>query len=319
MNKIVVLDTWINDTNQGNKIIMDAVCRILRDTFPCDILYHVSALEYINSGRDLVKTADYVFLGGTNILSSDMNRTSEWRLRLRDMLWLHNVILLGVGWWQYQTKKPNLYTQALLGQILSKKLYHSVRDSYTANKLNDMGLKALNTGCPTIWDLTKNKCAKISLNKGRDVILTFTEYNKNPQFDTLLYQTLKRNYRRVYFWPQQFEDRNYAKAICDNEVIFIDPSLEALDDYLGNEDIDYCGTRLHAGIRAMQHSRRAIIIGVDNRGVEMGKDFNLPVLSRALITTHLEQMIVSEWPTKIELDIQAIRSWKEQFIKTLHL
>ena len=127
MKKIVVLDTWINDTNQGNKIIMDAVCRVLRDIFPCDIMYHISALEYINSGRDLVKTADYVFLGGTNILSSDMNRTSEWRLRLRDILWLHNVILMGVGWWQYQTKKPNLYTQVLLSQNFETRNYTILR------------------------------------------------------------------------------------------------------------------------------------------------------------------------------------------------
>jgi len=296
---------------------MDAVCRVLRDIFPCDIMYHISALEYINSGRDLVKTADYVFLGGTNILSSDMNRTSEWRLRLRDILWLHNVILMGVGWWQYQTKKPNLYTQVLLSQILNKKLYHSVRDSYTANKLNNMGLKVLNTGCPTIWGLTKDKCAKIPLDKGRDVILTFTEYNNKPKYDELLFQILKRNYRKVYFWPQQFGDYNYAKMICGKDITFIDPSLEGLDNFLENEDVDYCGTRLHAGIRALQHNRRAIIIGVDNRGIEMKRDFNLPILPRELIAKDLEHMITSNWLTRVELDLQAISSWKEQFTKTL--
>lgn len=319
MKRIVILDTWVNDTNQGNKIIMEAVGGVLRSMFPHDIIYHVPALEYIDAGQDLVKTADYIFLGGTNVLSSNMNRTSEWRLRLRDVLWLGNVVLLGVGWWQYQKKRPNLYTRVLLNQILSTGLYHSVRDSYTANKLRSMGFSVLNTGCPTIWCLTESECAKIPQTKGRDVILTFTEYNKNANSDKLLYQILKRNYRRVYFWPQQFGDYNYAKMICGNELAFIDPSLEALDNFLENEDIDYCGTRLHAGIRALQHNRRAMIIGVDNRGIEMKEDFNLPVISRALIATNLEQMITSNWSTKIDLDTQAIASWKEQFTKTLLL
>lgn len=319
MKRIVILDTWVNDSNLGNKIIMEAVGRILQSIFPHDIIYHVPALEYINAGRDLVKIADYIFLGGTNVLSSNMNRTSEWRLRLRDVLWLDRVILFGVGWWQYQKKGPNLYTQALLNQVLSKELYHSVRDSYTANKLRSMGFSALNTGCPTVWDLTESKCAKIPQTKGRDVILTFTEYNQDPKSDKLLYQILKRNYRKVYFWPQQFGDYNYAKMICGNELAFIDPSLEALDQLLATEDTDYCGTRLHAGIRALQHNRRTMIVGVDNRAIEMKKDFNLPVIPRALITTDLEQMITSFWSTKIELDTQAISSWKEQFAKTLFL
>ena len=77
MKRIVILDTWVNDSNHGNKIIMEAVERIFRNMFPHDIVYHVPALEYISTGRDLVKTADYIFLGGTNILSSNMNRTSE--------------------------------------------------------------------------------------------------------------------------------------------------------------------------------------------------------------------------------------------------
>ena len=50
------------------------------------------------------------------------------------------------------------------------------------------------------------------------------------------------------------------------------PTLEAFDNLLESEiDLDYIGTRLHAGIRAIQKKRRSIIIGVDNRALEMQK------------------------------------------------
>ena len=47
-----------------------------------------------------------------------------------------------------------------------------------------------------------------------------------------------------------------------------------------SENIDYVGTRLHAGIRALQHKKRTIIIGIDNRAIEKAKDFNLTVIDR---------------------------------------
>jgi len=38
----------------------------------------------------------------------------------------------------------------------------------------------------------------------------------------------------------------------------------------------------------MQHKRRTTIIAVDNRAVEMGRDFALPVLAREQIGIELE-------------------------------
>lgn len=313
MRKIAILDTWINDTNLGNIIIMQSVVKVLRDIFPHDIIYHLPASEYLSKGRNLIKQADYVFLGGTNVLSSNMNKTSDWCLRLRDLKWINNVVLLGVGWWQYQEKTPNIYSRTLLKKALSRSLSHSVRDSYTEHKLRSVGINSLNTGCPTIWGLTKEKCDEIPLSKGRSVLLTFTEYNQNPKYDSILFEILKRKYETVYFWPQQFGDYSYAKTICGNEFIFVDPSIEALDHILQKESIDYCGTRLHAGIRALQFNCRSIIISVDNRATEMGRDFSLPTLKRELILDQLENLIDSDWETKVNLDQNAILTWKKQF------
>ena len=313
MKKIAILDTWINDTNLGNKPIMEASYNGLKEIFPHDFFYHVPALEYIKVGRKIIEEADHVFLAGTNLLSSNMNRTSEWCLRITDVFWMKNVILLGVGWWQYQSYSPNLYSRFLLRQILTKKYYHSVRDSYTAKRLKALGFKVLNTGCPTLWKLDKEHCLGIPRTKARSALLTFTEYNRRSNDDTLLFEIVKRNYTIVYFWPQMYGDYNYAKAISGNNFVFIDPSIEALDVLLGNEDIDYIGTRLHAGIRALQHKRRAIIIGIDNRAIEMGKDFNLPMIYRDKIAFELEEKINGSWATEININQQEILAWKMQF------
>jgi len=313
MRKIVILDTLVNDTNLGNAFIMEAVHEVLNGIFPHDFIYHVPALEYVRAGRDMVRQANYIFLAGTNLLSSDMNSTSDWRLRITDMLWLKDVILLGVGWWQYQAYPPNLYTRLLLKRVLSREYYHSVRDSYTANKSKGLGFKVLNTGCPTVWGLTNDHCAGIPQDRAENALLTFTEYSQCPKDDKLLFKIVARNYRTVYFWPQMYGDYSYAKEICQNKVVFIDPSVKALDDFLQRQRVDCIGTRLHGGIRALQHKRRTIIVGVDNRAIELGGDVNLPLVLREKIALQLEDKINSSWSTEVRLDRQAINAWQKQF------
>jgi len=313
MKRIVILDTWINDTNLGNRLIVEAVERTLREVFPHDFFYHVPAFEYLRAGRTLVKQADHVFLAGTNALRSDMNRFSEWRLRFTDAFRIEDVILIGVGWWQYQSSSPNLYTKILLRGVLSKVYYHSVRDSYTAGKLGTLGLKVLNTGCPTIWKINKEHCDEIPTTKAENALLTFTEYNQSPNEDKLLSDIVTRNYDTVYFWPQMYGDYYYARSVSGGNLTYLDPSIEALDDILKREEIDYVGTRLHAGIRALEHGRRTIIIGVDNRAVELGRDFDLPIIPRKEITMQLEGRINDTWRTEVKIDEQAIADWKGQF------
>jgi hypothetical protein len=201
----------------------------------------------------------------------------------------------------------------LLDLLLAKDVLHSVRDSYTEQKCRELGIDAVNTGCPTIWSLTKNHCAAVPTSKSEHALITLTCYDTNPRLDRLLYETTARNYSKVYVWPQSFEDYNYAKEICGGSVEFVDPALEAYDQFLTENVIDHVGVRLHGGIRALQHRRRSIIIGIDNRGFEMARDFNLPSVRRDAIGDKLEAKINGSWRTEIWLNERAIQRWKAQF------
>ncbi|TOG81065.1 capsular biosynthesis protein, partial [Vibrio parahaemolyticus] len=60
----------------------------------------------------------------------------------------------------------------------------------------------------------------------------------------------------------------------------IAPSLESFDEVLSSGNVDYIGTRLHGGVRALQKKVRTLILAIDNRAWEKKKDFNLPVVER---------------------------------------
>ena len=69
-----------------------------------------------------------------------------------------------------------------------------------------------------------------------------------------------------------------------NEIEIINPHLSDYDNFLKKHEVDFIGTRLHGGIRALQHKRRSIIIGIDNRATELNRDFNLPVVNQENIS-----------------------------------
>ena len=90
-------------------------------------------------------------------------------------------------------------------------------------------------------------------------------------------------------------------------------TLEAYEAALNNGGVDYVGTRLHAGIHALNHKIRSIILAVDNRATEMGRDVNLPVIQRSEISETLEKKIQSEFATEIQLKQENIERFKAQF------
>jgi polysaccharide pyruvyl transferase WcaK-like protein len=126
--------------------------------------------------------------------------------------------------------------------------------------------------------------------------------------------TLKNNFEKVYLWIQGSRDYEYAKRVISSDSVeYLSPSLFSLDSILkSRESIEYIGTRLHAGIRALQHSRRAIIIGVDNRAKEKAKDFNLPVVMREQID-ELQNLIQGSLKIDIDIPQENIERWKNQF------
>jgi hypothetical protein len=56
-----------------------------------------------------------------------------------------------------------------------------------------------------------------------------------------------------------------------------------------------------------------LIIGIDNRAIEMHKDFGLPVLHQRDIN-ELEDWVHRESPIKLQLPVDNIFKWKTQFI-----
>lgn len=311
---ITLLDTAVASTNLGDAIIMEAVRHELADILSGPVVFTVATHEWMGQSRRLIRWSDCTIAGGTNLLSSRMWFRGNWKVRPFDALLGLNVILMGVGWYQYQ-HAPDPYSRWLLRRLLSRNCLHSVRESYALKMLASIGITdAVNTGCPTIWSLSPAGCARLPKRKASAVLTAVNSYPrlKNPAADRRMIETLRKHYDTVYLWIQTHTDYTYARSL-DSHLLFVDPSLAALDALLTSElDIDYVGVRLHAGIRAIQKGRRAIILEIDHRAREMGRDFGLPTVERTDFE-RLEQMIrqplgISVRPPRREIDL-----WKSQF------
>lgn len=292
---------------------MDASLAELRDLFSDSFLYRVASHDWMGAkSRGLVQQSDAAITCGTNLLSSRMWFKPLWKLRPTDAYRNLSVTLLGAGWYQHQGN-PDFYTRWLLKNVLSKSTLHSVRDNYSKTMLEKAGVSnVINTACPTLWQLTPERCAALPKDKAQHVVTTLNTYFRNAEVDTKLLQLLADNYDTVYYWVQTETDYLYAKSLGVNLTI-LQPSLHSFDELLGSDaSLDYIGNRLHAGIRAMQFGRRSFIIEVDNRALEMGVDFKLPTLQRTAFD-QLQDMINSSYTTKIELPVENIRRWRDQF------
>ncbi|GAB3976812.1 hypothetical protein GCM10028806_37050 [Spirosoma terrae] len=316
--KIGVMDPTIGTSNQGDFIIKDAVTQHLNSLFPEAFFTNYPSqlhrqLDSVLQQRDNERL---LFVAGTNLLSSNMDFYYQWKIGPLDARFLKNrYILFGVGWWQYQPA-TNPYTRWLYKNVLSKHYLHAVRDSYTEQKLRESGIaNVLNTSCPTLWNMTADHCRSIPTSRATDVVTTLTFYHKNVQYDKQLLDQLLSNYRYVYVWIQGVRDLDYLKELNyahQERLIPIAPSLSAFDSVLKQSDIEYVGTRLHAGVRALQHGNRTLILAVDNRALEIGRDTNLNVIRREEVD-RVADFIDSDYKTSIHLPQEAIAKWRNQF------
>ncbi|MGY6560046.1 MAG: polysaccharide pyruvyl transferase family protein [Nitritalea sp.] len=316
--QLTIFDTAICSSNLGDFIIMDAVKEQLNALFPDYMKFYAVTHDVVGKATyDLVRQSNYSFVGGTNLLSSNMRSYNQWKINLKDAVYMKDIILLGVGWWQYQ-RDPDLYTRTLFRRVLNREILHSVRDSFTEQKLHAMGLKnVINTACATMWKLTPEHCADIPKEKGEEVVFTLTDYNQQPEADTFLIDTLLKTYKKVYFWPQGSEDIAYFAKLNkqDERLHVLPPTLEAYTACLADtrKSLDFVGTRLHAGVRALQLKRRSLIIAIDNRAKEKAKDFNLAIIDRSDLS-QLAERIRKPLATEIHIPQAEIERWKAQFV-----
>ena len=142
-----------------------------------------------------------------------------------------------------------------------------------------------------------------------------TNYNISTEKDEKLLEILCNQYSEVYVWLQAVEDWEYLKCLkFKDNVKIIPPGLAAYDRFLENNNTDYIGTRLHGGIRALNHMKRSLILAVDNRAIEISKDTNLPVIRRDNVENQLETWLSNPYETQISLPVQNIEAWRKQFL-----
>lgn len=315
---ICIFNTAIGTDNLGDYIIMHYCNQILHELFGDCKFTNISTHQVpTETNEDLVKQTKFKFVCGTNLLTSHIEEWWNWRLPdgFRKKLNYRNSILLGIGWGNYQDECSS-YSKMIYRSMLNSNLIHSVRDTYTEKKLKAAGItNVINTGCPTMWRLTPAFCRSIPTQKARDVITTITDYRRDIEKDNQMFRILSRNYRNVYLWLQGKNDKAYLSQFDVPENLVIIPrSIEAYEEKLSQGNIDYVGTRLHAGIFALNHSIRSIIIAVDNRAIEIAKDTNIPLILREDLEYELEKLILDNWQTEIQIKEDNISKFKNQFL-----
>ena len=165
-----------------------------------------------------------------------------------------------------------------------------------------------------MWGITKELWSLIPTKKADNVVCTLTDYDRDYDNDQFLLDKLSEMYDNVYLWPQGIEDDQYFDdLILPENVTRLKFGLEYYNKILEIKNLDYVGTRLHAGIRSIQCCHRTLIISIDNRAECIAKDTNLPIIYRNDMRNNLEKMIRNDLVTDIKMPIDNINKWKNQF------
>ncbi len=328
MKKIAIFDTALGSSNAGDEIIFDAVKRNMKEVFEANfslrLATHVNNFSmkqmlHRNSKIRYFQEADWKFICGTNLLAQTRlgKINSQWQLYPSNLTIYKNCILIGAGTTE-PTEKPDLYARMLYKKVLSREYIHSVRDDLSKKIVESLGCRAVNTGCPTLWELTKEHCSAIPTGKANHCIVSVSGYSRqtDPRRDAAMLRIVRRNYDKVWAWIQTTEDEGYLDALevsSGEEPLPRIYSIGAFRRILCGGNIDYVGTRLHGGIFALHNYCRSIVIGIDHRADGFFATNNLPVLPRRNVESELEERINSRFETDIAIDTEAIALFKSQF------
>lgn len=321
----MLLDTSIGTSNLGDFIIMECVRKelapILNPNFVYNLPTHLPAFSSFAVWRNSLviqeySNCQYKFAGGNNLLVKDLKtHYPQWNIHPFNMRPMGGTILVGVG--AGAGDYTNKYTTRIYQKLLNHEYIHSVRDQRSQEYVERLGFKAINTGCVTMWMLTPEFCNTIPSHKASRVVFTLTARPSSYPVDTqdqAMLDILKRNYAQVYFWPQGDKDLQYFHRLSNTDAIHIlPPSVEAYDALLSENNLDYIGTRLHGGVYAMRHRKRAIIIAIDERAREINSANHLNCIEKREISERLEPMLQSVFHTEIHMPFDRIAQWKQQF------
>lgn len=324
MPNLVLFDPSMRDNrgaqspNLGDVMIRDAVVSEIRQLAPAYKIVRVSTHVPVESEMvPKISACSIGVVGGSNLLGNRwliwhrLKLFRQWKLSLSAASYAPSTVLLGVGWTQYQGK-PDRHNRALLDKLLARNMIHAVRDDYTLEKLKCIGItNVVNTGCPTLWSLAEGTCREECQEKSDVVLTMLTDYSKRPITDRKLLILLKRHYRRVIFWPQGENDLKY---VCKLGVKIepLERTLDALYQFVTNNQCDYIGTRLHGGIYCLLRGVRSLILGIDNRALEMKNSMNLPVLPRRDFEG-IQKWIKGPSTSNLRINACAIHQWRSAF------
>ena len=317
---IALMTPGVTTLNLGDQIIEEAVMQELADLFPERFIVTFSShAGFRRKSLALYNSCALRFWGGANMI----DRKLEWAFNCSPDIPVYEAwcyrrnLLLGSGMGNHRWNRPgfNVAAKLFYRTLLSREGLHSVRDEVTRGELAAIGItNVICTGCPTTWRLTPEHCAKIPVRRAENVVFTLTDYCPDPEADRRLIALLRDHYRHLFFFPQGAEDLAYFRRLePDTErMTLLPPDLAHFHEVLIPGEVDYIGTRLHGGMRAMQRRCRALILSIDNRASDMARTLNFPMAAR------LDEEAVRAWitaprPCTMRIDQQAIETWKNQF------
>lgn len=325
MKTIVQFDTAIASSNLGDEIILASINQNMNDIFSKGTVVrlgtHVANFGLAQMLRQSKKVrfcqnADWKFICGTNLFTQRMigRINPQWQINPVNLPIYKNCIFIGVGATD-GGEKLDPYAQFLYRSVLSKQYQHSVRDEMTKRMLHNLGVKAINTGCPTLWMLTEDFCQTIPRKKAPDCILTVSGYfdQCDMEKDQIMIDILRANYQNLWAWIQTTEDAAYLSQLKHTQHI---RRIYTLDNYrkvLKEHNVDYVGTRLHGGVFALQNRRRSFVVSIDHRAAGFHETNNLPIINRKDIPNALEKLIHSDFETQIRINQKAINRFRSQF------
>lgn len=317
MKKVFLFEPSVASDNLGDQIIVDSIKREMGELLdPAFCVEFPTHLPLSNRYLYFLKKADYKFVCGSNLLMQHffpLVHLKQWMIGPSTFHVIKGAVFVGVGV-QRNIKNYDIISKIIYRYLFNNDLINSVRDAYTERLLRNAGItNVINTACPTMWRFTNSFCKSIPKTKSNSVVFTLNYCSKNVERDKKLIEIILSNYKNVYFWPQGVGDYNYFRSFSMvNHVEVIPPSLDAYDNFLEQTDTDFVGIRLHGGIRAMQHRRRTLIVGIDNRAVELHRDFNIPVIYQHDIDM-LADIINNSFETKVNIPVDNISLFLKQF------
>lgn len=322
MENILLLDTSFASFNKGDDIIMECTRKelspLLNVNFELNLPTHITPFHWYQVWKNSMAYQQYAkcrlkFVGGSNVMVPNLlTHYAQWNINIFNYQPFIGTVMVGVGAGAGAENGSNKYTRYIYRHMLNREYYHSVRDERSKLYMESLGLKAINTGCVTMWMLTPEFCSQIPTKKADKVVFTITAGCFDER-DQQMLDILLQNYKEIYFWPQGIDDFKQFQKLQNKECVrVLSANKEAYDAYLTENETDYVGTRLHGGVYAMRHKRRAIIIAIDERARAINEKNHLNCIEKTQMK-ELEELLNSEVRTKVTMPFDEITRWKVQF------